>query len=98
MPLRECTEAHTHREYQAATAWLNGEMNHPTVDQHYMMRIAQRIQQSNAKQPNKVDLKHQMLSFITGKKQTKKAITKDQTIERSKAGWFGGLGINRNKK
>ena len=98
MPLRECIEAHTHREYQAATAWLDEEMNRPTVDQHYMMRIAQRVQQANVKQPNKVDLKHQILSFIIGKKQTKKAITKDQTIEQSKAGWFAGLGIKRNKK
>ena len=91
-------EAHTHREHQAAIAWLDKEMNNPTIDQHYMMQIAQRVQQGNAKHPDKVSLKHQILNFITGKKQTKKPITKDQSIAQSKAGWFGGLGIKRNKK
>ncbi len=98
MPLRECIEAHTHREYQAAIVWLNKEMNNPTVDQHYMMQIAQRVQQANVKHPNKVSLKHQILSFIIGKKQTKKPMTKDQAVAQSKAGWFSGLGIKRNKK
>lgn len=98
MPLRACMEAHTHREYRAAIAWLNVEMNRPTIDQHYMMQIAQRVQQSNVKQPNKITLKHQILSFVIGKKETKKAVTKDDQVKQSKSRWFAGLGIKRNKK
>ena len=90
-------EAHTHREYQAAIAWLNMEMNRPTVSQHYMMQISQRVQQAKAKSPNKISLKNQILSFVTGKKQTKKVVSKDDQIKQSKSRWFAGLGIKGKK-
>lgn len=58
------------REYHAWMEWLDLQWNRPTLDQYYMMRIAQRVLQAacDPAHQNRITLEQQKLVFELEKK------------------------------
>ncbi len=63
MPLAECLLRLSHREYLTWLSWLQLQDNEPTVDQYYLMQIAQEVRRGYAKKPKTVKLEHMKLKF-----------------------------------
>ena len=95
MSLRACMEAHTHREYLVWMAWLEKEWNEPSRTDYQLMRIAQRILQSQSTTPKKINLEDQRVDFKMVKKQPPKKEDKQTIVDRSKSAWMGF--VNRFK-
>lgn len=74
----------THRQYLAWLKWSAGCMDHPTVDQQYMMQIAMEVVRTQAKNPGSVKFEDFKLRFGTPAKLA--------DVEDSKAVWRARLG------
>lgn len=88
MPLRECMQKHTHREYLLWMAWLAKQHDTPDRSDYYLMQIAAEIRRVLSKQPNKIKLEHFKLS-TAGKPAP---VQQRETVEQSKARWAGLVG------
>lgn len=108
MPLRECMRAHTHREFKVADAWLDEEWYSPSRSDHFLMRIAQRVQQVAfqvwGKDSSKITLKHQEVFSKSGeseeseKPEEESAESVKERTMWSKMRWFGITGLVGKKK
>jgi len=63
-----------HKEFVAWMFWLRDQWNKPNLTQYYLMRIAQRVQQSVVRQEdqNKITIDHQLLEFREQAEEPKK--------------------------
>ena len=74
----------THREYRTRLKWLQSEWNNPSRSDHYLMRVAQRVQQVLSSKPNKIGVDDQKLDFdFGGKKKTPK-----ESVTQTKSRWM----------
>lgn len=94
--------AHTHREFKIADAWLDEQWYSPSRSDHFLMRIAQRVQQVLSKNPSKITLEHQEV-FGRPKKESEEPekMSAEEIKERtmwSKMRWFGIAGLIGKKK
>jgi len=71
-------------------AWMDDQWENPSRSDHYLMRIAQRVQQTWSKE--KISLEDQKISF-----KRKKALTQEEKIAQSKAAWRGGLAMAKRR-
>ena len=89
----------THREYLTWQKWEAQQWNEPSRSDHYLMRVAQRVQQVLAKEPNKITLDHQRVPFRQVKQQAPATKPTKQTLtEWTKARWAGMVGLVRKRK
>jgi len=72
--------------------WLEEQWNKPSRTDHYLMRIAQRVQQQWSKKP--VNLSDQLVKFAR-KTRREKPVDKAAQIARSKSIWMSRLGIKK---
>lgn len=100
MPIRECQDSHTHREYQVWMCWLEKQWNKPSRSDHYLMRVAQRVLQSQSTKPQKVDLDDQKVSFTLVKKKTEEETveSKKEKSKYSKSIWTGLVNYHKSLK
>lgn len=84
-------QEHSNREYLAWQQWLDEEENLPSTSDHYLMRISQRIGQIFRKDPQKVTLEEQKITFQRVK--PAKPLTRKEAAARAKEGWFSRLGM-----
>ena len=63
MPLRECIQRHTYREYLVTLEWLNQQPDDQYRTESYLKLVALRVQQVLAKDPKSITLKDQELKF-----------------------------------
>lgn len=74
--------------------YFQEEMNHPSRADYYSMRIAERIVQTNSKNPRNVSLEDQKVEFIfEGEK--KKTLTLEEADAISKSNWRTRLGVTK---
>lgn len=95
MPLCECWEKVTYREFLTWQAWLNNQWNEPSRTDYYLMQIAAWV--AGKAQVNVASFR---LPFTFKKQEAKlvKLESAEKTVERSKSRWFGFLGIGKKKK
>ncbi len=106
MPLRKCMQEHTHREFKLWIAYLDDEWYRPTRSDHFLMRIAQRVQQIPfqiwGKDSNKITLEHQEVFKKPGDPKEKPEEESAESVKErtlwSKMRWFGIAGLTRKKK
>lgn len=100
MSLSECKKEHTHREYLAWQAWLDGEQDRPDSTQHYLMQIAMEVRRVLSKNPNSIKLNDFKLSFKRKGEKTTGSLgyTKEQATAWAKARWMGLTGLLKNVK
>ena len=68
MPLAECMERVTHREYLLWQAHFEDDDNRPTITHYYLAQIAQEVRRVLATNKGKIKLKYFLISF--GRKKT----------------------------
>lgn len=85
MPLRECMQKTTHREYLAWMDWLDDQWEKPSRTDNYLMQIALEIRSVLSKNPRSIKLQHFLLKFL-GKEPE---LTPEQATRQAKARWGG---------
>jgi len=92
MPLRECMESHTHREYLTWQAFFEDEWERPSRTDNYLMQIAAEVRRVLSKRPENIKIKHFRLTFGSREK-SKAPLTREQATAASQAKWLGALGM-----
>lgn len=91
----------SHREYRTRLAWIEMQWNEPDKTDHYLMQIAQRVQQVLSEQPNKITLEQQEIPFVMKKvekgKKVKGRVTTEQATKWMKAKWMAAVGYVKGK-
>ncbi len=65
MSLTEFLQKHSFRQLKILGAWAEEEWNKPSRSDHYLMQIALKVIQANAKNPEFVDLDKMKIKFAT---------------------------------
>ena len=89
----------SYRQYLVMLVWLRERWNKPDRTDHYLMRIAQRIQQVLMDDPNKVSIDHQKIDFVFKSKAPVKLTPEEQQMRLaiSKARWKAAVGFGGKK-
>lgn len=93
MPLRECIEKHSHREYMLWMEWLAKDYDNPSRSDFYLMQITAYIKafmQGFSGSKSKISLKDFLLEF--SKKESK--ADKETLLKLNKAKWFAIAGLD----
>lgn len=98
LPLQEVLSKTTSSEFNMWMIYLEEEINGFHREDYYLAQIAAEIRKGQVKNPKKVKVKDMILQFSIGRKQKKTPMDKEESINRSKAFWFGGLGFLGKKK
>lgn len=98
MPLKKCRQEHTHREFKLWNAWLDERWYQPTRSDYLLMRIAQRVQQVLAKNPNAIKLEHQEVFSRPKKPKRLSAKAKEAIVTSSKSVWFAVTGLKGKER
>lgn len=99
LSLRACAQQTTHREYRTWVRWMQDEWNNPSRSDYYLMRISQRLIQTNSKTPDKHTLDEQKIPFGFGEKQDEPAQPKSRLsliTDFAKARWCALVGLKRS--
>ena len=87
--MRECQQRLTSREFADWLEYFQEEWNTPNRTDHYLALVATRVQQANAKHPNQIKLRHNVLTFKRPPKaKPLTAQRKKEIAATSKAKWF----------
>jgi hypothetical protein len=93
LPLTECLQRTTYRQYLVWEAWLREQWNTPDRHDYYLMQIALRVIQSRLKKGSSLSPDSQKIPFR--EVAAKIAVAPKQTVEQvtalSKAKWYGFL-------
>ncbi len=100
MPLQECINGHTYREYLTWMAWLDEEeWEHPNPTQYYLMQIAQEVCRVISKKPEKIKLEHFKMQFSRAvQPPPKPKAVKDRMTEYTKLKWKMAVGLIKPKE
>ena len=93
MPIQQCMDTHTHRQYLTWLAWLDHRDATPDPTQYYLMQIAAEVRRVLAKQPNSIKLDHFELQFGTVAPQI---ADPELELKQSKHRWNALLGMGSN--
>lgn len=63
MPIEECMDRHTHRQFLAWIAWLESQWNKPDRHDHYTMQLAATVKRLFMKDPRSISLNDFIISF-----------------------------------
>lgn len=96
MPVFECLERITHREYRLWLIHFRKELDQPSRTDYYLMQIAREVRRVLSKKPNKIQLKDFLIPFG---KPPRKQLTKEEKTAESKGFWKLMKSVNlRGKK
>ena len=84
MPLMECIERHTHRQYRLWMDYLDAEWDIHSRTDNYLMQIAMEVKRVLSGKPSLIKLKDFVLSFVSDK--PKPEVTEEQKQQKVK--WF----------
>lgn len=89
MPLRECMETTTNRDYNLWMSYLEEQWNKPSRSDHYLMMVAYYIANVLAKKPKPFNPIKWFIEFtFSGKDKAKPTMSKEEATKHSKARWF----------
>lgn len=88
----------THRQFMVWILWLDEvQFDHPTLNQQYLMRVAQRIHQGHVEKPDDISLNHELVGPDDLKRSTavarRTSMTAEEETRKMKAEWGARLGI-----
>ncbi len=81
----------SHREFLTRLTWLDDQWNRPSRSDHYLMQIAQRVEDVLRTEPVKRKDDYFVIPFV--KKAPPKPLTREQAAALSKARWKMMLGM-----
>jgi hypothetical protein len=73
-------------------AWLDEQMNVPSLTDQYLMQIAAEVRRVLSKKPKKIKVEHFLLKFV---KRGDRMRAKERRIKESDMIWLAAMGIKR---
>lgn len=97
MTVQECQQKMTSSEFIMWCEYLRGDYENNIFHRldYYLAQVACEVRRSFVKNPKSIKMQDFVIEFA--KKKPKKKIKKSFDIEKSKAFWFGGLGLKGKK-
>lgn len=65
MSLDQCMREHTERQRDLRLAWLEEEWNHPSLTDHYLMRVCREVARKFADKPGEIQDEGFRIRFLT---------------------------------
>lgn len=91
LPIGECLQRHTHRQYLAWQAWFALQWNRPQLRDYYLMMIAAEVRRTIAEHPRRVDMKDFKLEFRMENDSPAAKLSREQAAAFARAKWLGRM-------
>lgn len=84
----------THRQHLTWVEWLEAQWNRPDRTDHYLMQVAAEVTAGRVKRPGEIKMSRYVLKFKSRQEaRAESEAERKARVDRSKAFWFGGVGL-----